>query len=128
MAIIPTVRSRNMRASLAFYTGVLDFVHIDGDDDLGDPSFSVLSREGDQLILSSHRGDGAFGQAIAITTDDVNAVFRKFKARGLVTPGNPDAPEHVHEGPIDQTWGTYEFYVEDPDGNTLRFTQGWERR
>jgi hypothetical protein len=29
----------------------------------------------------------------------------------------------VHEGPIDQTWGTREFYVEDLDGNTLRFTQ-----
>jgi catechol 2,3-dioxygenase-like lactoylglutathione lyase family enzyme len=126
MAIIPTVRCRNMRASLAFYTGVLDFVHVDGDDDLDDPTFSVLSREGHQLILSSHRGDGAFGQAIAITTDDVNAVFRRLRERGLVTPGNPDAPEHVHEGPIDQTWGTREFYVEDLDGNTLRFTQGWQ--
>jgi hypothetical protein len=29
----------------------------------------------------------------------------------------------VHEGPIEQTWGTREFYVDDPDGNTLRFTQ-----
>jgi hypothetical protein len=56
-----------MRTSLEFYTGVLDFEHTDGDNDLGDPSFSVLSRDGDQLILSSHRGDGAFGQAIAIT-------------------------------------------------------------
>jgi len=31
----------------------------------------------------------------------------------------------VHEGPIDQSWGTREFYVDDPDGNTLRFTQGF---
>lgn len=125
MAIIPTVRCTSMRASLAFYTGVLDFVRVDGDDDLGDPSFSVLSREGDQLILSSHRGDGAFGQAIAVTTENVDSLFRKFRERGLVTPGNPEAPEHVHEGPIDQTWGTRELYVDDPDGNTLRFTQGW---
>jgi len=125
MAIIPTVRCTSMRASLAFYTGVLDFVRVDGDDDLGDPSFSVLSREGDQLILSSHRGDGAFGQAIAVTTENVDSLFRKFRERGLVTPGNPEAPEHVHEGPIEQTWGTREFYVDDPDGNTLRFTQGW---
>jgi catechol 2,3-dioxygenase-like lactoylglutathione lyase family enzyme len=117
-----------MRASLAFYTGVLDFVHVDGDDDLSDPCFSVLSRDGDQLILSSHRGDGAFGQAIAITTDEVDSLFRKFRERGLVTAGNPDAPEQVHEGPIDQTWGTREFYVDDPDGNTLRFTQGWHAR
>jgi len=112
-----------MKSSLAFYTGVLDFEHVDGDDELDDPSFSVLSRDGDQLWLSSHRGDGQFGQAIVITTDDVDGLFRKFRERGLYTPGNPAAPEAVHEGPIDQTWGTREFYVQDLDGNTLRFTQ-----
>ena len=123
MAIIPTVRCSNMRASLAFYTGVLDFERIDGDDNPGDPSFNVLSRDGDRLFLSSHRGDGAFGQAVVVTTDDVDALVRKFRARGLRTPGDPDAPTQVHEGPIDQSWGTREFYVDDPDGNTLRFTQ-----
>ena len=125
MAIIPTVRCKSMRASLAFYTGVLDFEHAGGDDDLNDPCFAVLSRDEDQLILLSHRGDGTFGQAIAITTNDIDELFRRFRERGLVTPGNPANPEHVHEGPIDQTWGTREFYVDDPDGNTLRFTQGW---
>lgn len=123
MAIIPTVRCSNMRNSLAFYTTLLDFEHVDGDQDLADPSFSVLSREGDHLFLSSHSGDGAFGQAIVVTTDTVDALFRKLRARGLQTPGNPDAPRAVHEGPIDQTWGTREFYVDDPDGNTIRFTQ-----
>ncbi len=125
MAIIPTVRCRSMRTSLAFYTSVLDFERVDGDDDLDDPSFSVLSREGHQLILSSHGGDGSFGQAIAITTNDVNALFRKFRERGLNTPGDPNAPRAVHEGPIDQSWGTREFYVDDPDCNTLRFVAGW---
>jgi catechol 2,3-dioxygenase-like lactoylglutathione lyase family enzyme len=123
MAIIPTVRCRNMRKSLAFYTGVLDFERVDGDDVLDDPSFSVLSRDGDQLVLSSHRGDGELGQAIVVTTDDVDALCRGFRRRGLQTPGNPDAPRHVHEGPIDQSWGTREFYIDDPDGNTLRFVQ-----
>ena len=124
MAIIPTVRCRSMTTSLAFYTGVLDLQHVDGDDDLADASFSLLSRDGEQLFLSSHRGDGAFGQAIVITTDEVDSLFRKFRERGLHTPGNPDAPQAVHEGPIDQSWGTREFYVDDPDGNTLRFTRG----
>jgi len=124
MAIIPTVRCSNMRASLAFYTEVLDFEHVDGDDELSDPSFGILARDGGRLFLSSHRGDGVFGQAIAITTDDIDTLFHRFRERGLDTPGNPDAPEEVHEGPIDQTWGTREFYVADPDGNTLRFVQG----
>lgn len=123
MTIIPTVRCRRMQASIAFYTTVLDFEHVDGDDDVADPSFTVLMREGARLYLSSHSGDGTFGQAIVVLTDDVDAVFRKFRARGLKTPGNPDSPQAVHEGPIDQTWGTREFYVDDPDGNTLRFTQ-----
>ena len=123
MAIIPTVRCRSMKAALAFYTGILDFERVDGDDDLADPSFSVLARDGDQIFLSSHRGDGAFGQAIVITIDDVDAEFRKLRERGLRTPGDPGAPKAVHEGPIDQSWGTREFYVDDPDGNTLRFTQ-----
>ena len=110
-----------MRTSLVFYTGMLDFERVNGDDDLADPSFCVLSRNGDRLLLSSHSGDGEFGQVIVVTTDDVDAVFRKFRKRGLRTPGNPDAPEKVHEGPIDQSWGTREFYADDPDGNTLRF-------
>ena len=123
MAIIPTIRCRNMRTSLAFYTGVLDFDRVDGDDDLADPSYSLLSRGGDQLVLSSHRGDGVFGQAVVVTTDDVDELFRIYRERGLRTPGNADAPTMVHEGPIDQSWGTREFYVDDPDGNTLRFTE-----
>ena len=108
MAILTTVRCRNMKTSLAFYTGVLDFdrVDSDSDDDLADPSFSTLSRNGDRLLLSSHCGDGEFGQVIVVTTDDVDVVFRKFRKRGLRTPGNPDVPQKVHEGPIDQSWGT----------------------
>jgi catechol 2,3-dioxygenase-like lactoylglutathione lyase family enzyme len=111
-----------MKASIAFYTRILDFEWIDGDDDQSDPSYCMLVREGASLILSSHRGDGTFGQAIVVQTD-IEALFRNFRARGLRTPGNPDAPKEVHEGPIDQSWGTREFYVKDPDGNTLRFTQ-----
>ena len=126
MAIIPTVRCRRMEASVAFYTKILDFEWIDGDDDKSDPSYSMLMRAGHSLILSSHKGDGTFGQAIVVQTDDVESLFRKFRARGLKTRGNPDAPEEVHEGPIDQSWGTREFYVKDPDGNTLRFTQQLE--
>jgi catechol 2,3-dioxygenase-like lactoylglutathione lyase family enzyme len=110
-----------MAASIAFYTTILDFECPDGESDHSDPSFTILRRKRDRLFLSSHRGDGEFGQAIAVLTDDVDALFAKFRARGLKTPGDPGSP--VHEGPTDQTWGTREFYVDDPDGNTLRFIQ-----
>ena len=124
MAIFPTVRCRRMATSFVFYTKVLDFdcVEYGGD---SDPTVSILMRGGSLLCLSSHRGDGTFGQAIVVLTDNVDALFHKFRSRGLKTPGNPDAPAEVHEGPIDQSWGTRELYVDDPDGNTLRFVEGF---
>ena len=121
MAIIPTVRCRSMRESVAFYTGILDFVRLDGDDDPDEYSCVEVGRDGDRLFLASD--DGVFGTVVVVTTHDIDGLFRRLRQRGLQTPGNPDAPELVHEGPIDQTWGTREFYVEDPDGNTIRFTQ-----
>ena len=123
MAIIPCICCSNIAASVRFYTETLDLACVGGDDITRDPSFAVLSREGHLVFLSSHRGDGVFGNVIAVTVDDVRALFRKLRERGLQTPGNPDRPQEVHEGPIDQSWGTREFYVKDPDGNTIRFTQ-----
>ena len=124
MAIIPTVRCRRMKTSIAFYTNVLDFDCVEHGGD-SDPSCSVLMRGGSLLLLSSHGGDGEFGQAIVVVTDNVDALFHRLRMRGLKTPGNPDAPGEVHEGPIDQSWGTRELYVDDPDGNTLRFVEGF---
>jgi catechol 2,3-dioxygenase-like lactoylglutathione lyase family enzyme len=120
MAIIPTVRCARMSTALAFYTKVLDFTLVEGPASFADPSVAVLERAGDVLILSSHSGDGKVGQAIVVMTEGVDQLFDKFTSRGLVPPDR-DSP--VHHGPTDQTWGTREFYVEDPDGNTLRFTQ-----
>src|SRR6185436_7651476 len=97
MAIIPTVRCRRMETALAFYTSVLDFDCVERGGD-GDPACSVLMRGGDLLILSTHGGDGEFGQAIVIVTDSVDPLFRRLRPRGLKPPGNPDAPGKVHEG------------------------------
>src|SRR5215813_13660619 len=81
MSLIPTFRCRSMRQSLAFYTSILDFERVDGDDEPDDPSFSVLAREGGHLFLSSHGGDGVFGSVVAVTTNDIDALFRAFRAR-----------------------------------------------
>ena len=118
MAIIPIVRCRDLNVSVKFYTEVLDFRRADQDDPT--PGFAVLIRAGDLLFLSCGSGDGEFGAAIVVMTEGVDALWEKFPARGHVPPRS-DGP--VHRGPTDQTWGTREFYVDDPDGNTLRFTQ-----
>ena len=118
MAIIPTVRCSLIKPAVDFYTRVLDFTVVADDlEGMTDPWAVRLERGGDALILSSHSGDGKQGQAVVVVTDDVDELFRRFLQRGLVR----DSP--VHHGPMNQTWGTREFYVDDPDGNTLRFTQ-----
>ena len=121
MAILPLVRCRRMASSLAFYTGVLDFEVASASADLEDPALTTLTRGGDRILLSSHSGDGEFGQALVVLTDNLDALFLSLRDRGLEPAGRPESP--VHEGPIDQSWGTREFYVDDPDGNTIRFTQ-----
>jgi catechol 2,3-dioxygenase-like lactoylglutathione lyase family enzyme len=119
MAIIPVVRCSRIKASVEFYTKTLDFQLAD-DDSLNDPAFIFLRRSGDLLAVSSY-GGGPIRRSVAVVmTEDVDALFTKFLARGL-KPAKPDSP--VHRGPTDQTWGTREFYVDDPDGNTLAFTQ-----
>jgi catechol 2,3-dioxygenase-like lactoylglutathione lyase family enzyme len=121
MPLSPMLRCRDMGISARFYTDVLGFELTDPDEDPAECDFITLRRDGDQLALS--RDDGVFGNVVMVPTPDVDILFRQLRERGLKTPGNPEAPTLVHEGPIDQTWGTRELYVEDPDGNTLRFTQ-----
>ena len=120
MAIIPTVRCNSLDRSLRFYTEVLDFECDDASQSRADPGHAILVRERDELHLSSHSGDGTFGQAVAVLTKNAERLFRKFLERGL-KPTRPNSP--VHQGPVKQSWGTVEFYVDDPDGNTLRFVQ-----
>lgn len=123
--LVPIIQCRRMKDSVAFYTQLLDFAHVGTWPASGDPSFSILSRAGAEMFLSTHRGDGLPGQPVAVLTDDVNALFRKYVERGLDLAGiarcKPDSP--VHQGVVEQTWGTLEFYVDDPDGNTVRFIQ-----
>jgi catechol 2,3-dioxygenase-like lactoylglutathione lyase family enzyme len=117
--IVPTVRCRDMAEAVAFYTGIFDFELAGTWPESGDPAFTVLRRDGGELHLSSHGGDGVYGQAIAVLTDEVDDLFARFVARGLDPAARPESP--VHQGPLDQSWGTREFYADDPSGNTLRF-------
>lgn len=116
--IIPIIRCSDIERSVAFYTHVLDF-------ELPDPDLSfkyvVLTREGSRLDLSAHAGDGVFGSRVNIMVNQIDMLFERFLSRGLDTQDKRDSP--VHQEPTDQTWGTREFYVDDPDGNTIRFFQ-----
>jgi uncharacterized glyoxalase superfamily protein PhnB len=56
-----------------------------------------------------------------LLVSDIDAVFAAWTARGLDQSHRSESP--VHLGPVDQSWGTREFYVTDPFGNTLRVVQ-----
>ncbi len=119
MKIIPTMKCKDMKESLSFYTDILDFEHVGTWPPSGSPSFSILRKEGAEINLSTHSGDGTFGNVVYILVDDVDSLFKKFVDRGLDTSYKKESP--VHQGPLNQTWGSREFYVNDPNGNTLRF-------
>ena len=123
MKIIPLLRCKNMKEAIAFYTGILDF-------ELKYPAASpedwvVDLVNGDaELQLTSLEGDQNPGIAVNVRVEDVDGLFEKYLDRGLDTSNKENSP--VHQGPLDQSWGTREFYVNDPSGNTLRFCQSIE--
>ncbi|MFN2439762.1 MAG: VOC family protein, partial [Chitinophagaceae bacterium] len=81
-----------------------------------DPVVTIFNDEA-EIELSTMSGDSLFGCAINVKVDDVDELFKKYVKRGLDVSGLGG----VHGGPLDQTWGMREFYVDDPNGNTLRF-------
>lgn len=117
--MIPIFRVTDMRKAILFYTTILDFklYESDSEEDVvvtlvnGDAALNLTSLEGDQKI----------GIAANILVNGIDALFEKYVSRGLDTTLKKDSP--VHQSPIDQTWGSREFYVTDHDGNTLRFVQ-----
>ena len=115
--LVPILNTSDLQRSLSFYTEVLDFTIAPWDADLSSPVIDLL-RE-DAKIQLTVLGEVPTGIAFNVEVEDVDELFRYYKDRGLDTSGRLNSP--VHQGPLDQSWGTREFYVTDPDGNTLRF-------
>jgi len=75
------------------------------------PAYLGLRRDGVPLHISSFSGDGVAGGVASFHVRDVDALFAEFTARGAA----------IELEPYDQTWGNREMYINDPDGNSLRF-------
>lgn len=117
---MPVIKSSDLRRSLRFYTEVLDFERKwPEDEDEMTNGVIDLVRDGAELQLSRHSGDGVFGSVNRVFVEDVDARYVTFRKRGLNTTQRPESP--IHTAPVDQTWGLCEFAVIDPDGNTLCF-------
>ena len=120
MKVIPLFKVSDMRAAIQHYTEVLDFV-MTCPQDTSDSPVVDLGHDEMELQITTHESEKLFGSVVYVWVTDVDALFAKFKDRGLDNSAKRHSP--VHSGPVDQSWGRREFYVTDQDGNTLRYCQ-----
>lgn len=118
--MIPLFRVTDMKGALHFYTQILDFKLKEAGASADD--WVVLLENGDaDLMLTRLEPDQKIGINANVLVTDIDNLFKKYRSHGLDQSHKVNSP--VHQGPIDQSWGTREFYVTDPDGNTLRYVQ-----
>jgi catechol 2,3-dioxygenase-like lactoylglutathione lyase family enzyme len=119
--LIPVLIVRDMPEAITFLTDVLDF-ELSSAMPPEAAFYAIFTRGADELHINLTHGGKVFGQSNSIVLcDDIDALFATFVARGLSVPTRKNSP--VHDGPLDQTWGTREVYVDDPSGNTIIFQQ-----
>lgn len=118
MKIIPFLRCLNMKEAIDFYTNVLDFKLKYADASADDLVVNLINGEA-EIGLTALESDQKLSINVYVRVEEVDNLFKKYVSRGLIIPNNSESP--VHNGPIDQSWGMREFYVNDPSGNTLRF-------
>src|SRR4051795_3017442 len=78
MRIVPVVKSSDLQRSLNFYTGILDFKWKWAGYEDSEMANGVvdLVRDGAELQLSRHSGDGVFGSVIRVFVDDVDERYQ----------------------------------------------------
>jgi uncharacterized glyoxalase superfamily protein PhnB len=114
-AIVPEIHVRSSLAARDFYSMKLGFECVSSwrpDDSTTDPCYMRFVRDGVRLNVTSFR-DGVLGASVYVYVDDVDALHAEFAEKGVPELG----------AVIDQTWGTREFGVTDPDQNKIRFGQ-----
>ena len=112
--LTPMLRTWDLRASIAFYTGVLGFACESADEDRG---WALLRRDQADIMLSApnqHMGDTApiFSGSLYLHCDDVDALWQQLLDRARVC--YPLA---------DFDYGMREFAIYDNNGYLLQFGQ-----
>ncbi len=118
MRIVPLFKCKDLTKSIDFYTRVLDF-ELKYKTALPSDGVVDLIKGNIELQLTIFEREQLLGSVVNIWVDEVDQLFKKYLDRGLDITAKINSP--VHQGPLNQTWGTREFYINDPDGNTLRF-------
>ena len=112
---IPILRIFDESKAREFYLGYLgfsvDFEHRFNEDA---PLFMGISRDGVQIFLSEHHGDGSPGARLRVMMRGVEEFHREISAKNYryMRPGLERTP-----------WGTLETGAIDPFGNLIRFCE-----
>jgi uncharacterized glyoxalase superfamily protein PhnB len=111
-SVIPQLRMINADRSLPFYLEGLGFI-VDWEHrfEPGYPLFVQISRHGQSIFLTEHKGDCEVGGAVYFLVPDADKCFVEFTSRNV----------KATQAPQNTPWGTREFVLTDPDGNRLRF-------
>jgi catechol 2,3-dioxygenase-like lactoylglutathione lyase family enzyme len=113
---VPVLRVSDSVAAEGFYCNRLGFRREFAyrlDDTKPNPCYMGLSRDGVELHVSSFSGSGVSGGVVLLLVDDLDDLHAELVAKGV-----PIALE-----PTNQTWGNREMYINDVDGNSIRFVQ-----
>ncbi len=116
LGAVPVIPVTDSARAQEFYCNRLGFTHewtYHPHEDQSDPAYMGLQWDEAFIHLSSFGGDGQGKAAVVLAVADVDALHRDLVERG--------APVALQ--PTDQSWGTRELHVNDPDGNSLRFVQ-----
>ena len=86
MSIQPFIKCSQIKASLTFYTEILDFSVVQEPDP--DPNaflsvYAFLERDGSFIHLSEHSGDGVFGNVIYVRVENIDKIYEQFILNGL---------------------------------------------
>ena len=111
---IPVIAVSDSVRAEEYYTQVLGFQRMFAyppDASNPDPRYIGVARDGVWLHLQSYKPKRAGMTDAFLWVDDVDRLFAEISARGAL----------VRLPPTDQTWGTRETGICDPDGNVLVF-------
>lgn len=111
---VPIIVVSDSARAEEYYCGVLGFQKTFAypkDAPKSDPRYVGLTRDGVSLHLHSYKPERAGMTDAFCWVTDVDQLHEEFSARGA----------SVQMPPTNQTWGTREMGIRDPDGNVIVF-------
>jgi uncharacterized glyoxalase superfamily protein PhnB len=111
---IPVVAVSDSTRAEDYYCRVLGFAKMSAypaDAQAPDPRYIGVARDGVWIHLQSYKPERAGHTDAFLWVTDVDAFHGEVSARGAT----------IQLPPTDQTWGTRETGIRDPDGNVLIF-------